>query len=300
MRGGTSGVVLEGVIKRYPAVTALDGVDLELAGEGIVGLVGVNGAGKTTLLSVLCGFARPSKGSVRIFGKPPSRAYRRLGYMPEQPYYHRLISARRLLRTMAAMRRIPLRQRGARCREALELVGLGQAASRPLSQMSKGMLQRFGVAQAIVADPDVLVMDEPMSGLDPVGQKDFRDIIAGMRRPGRIVLISSHMLYHVERMCDTVVFMDAGRILYQGPPSGDPTVPRAVTIRLTRPITTDQAAWLEQAGARLRDTVEIEIPGADKRAANRVLSYLIEQDLQIDRLDRSTTLEQLFLEVVGR
>lgn len=193
-------ISLSGVTKRYQRQMALGGVDLELGTEGIVGLVGRNGAGKTTLLHVLSGFVRPSGGRVRVFDTSPQRAYRRIGFMPELPNYHRSHSAYALLKLLSSTRGLPLKGRSARCRDVLEQVGLGAEGGKQLARYSKGMLQRFGLAQAILSDPDLLILDEPMSGLDPMGQKDFRDIIGGFARAGRIVIVSSHLLFHVERM----------------------------------------------------------------------------------------------------
>lgn|GEM_PF-4355861 len=138
-------ISLSGVTKRYQQQTALCGVDLELEAEGIVGLVGRNGASKTTLLHILSGFVRPSGGRVRVFGMSPERAYRRIGFMPELPNYHRSHSAYALLKLLSSMRGLPLRGRSARCRDVLDRVGLGAEGGKQLARYSKGMLQRFGI-----------------------------------------------------------------------------------------------------------------------------------------------------------
>ena len=199
---------------RRRRVTAVEGVDLEVQEGEIFGFVGPNGAGKTTTIKILMGLIYPTRGRAFIFEDPiPSqRAKSRLGYLPENPAYYEFLTGREALHFYARLSRVPAEVRARRCDELLEQVGLGPAADRQIRKYSKGMQQRLGLAQALVGDPSLVILDEPMSGLDPVGRKEVRDLILDLKRRGKTVFFSTHILPDVETLCDRVGVILGGRL----------------------------------------------------------------------------------------
>jgi ABC-2 type transport system ATP-binding protein len=199
-------------------VTAVDDVSLEVQEGEIFGFVGPNGAGKTTTIKILMGLIFPSRGSAFIFDAPiPSQASKaRIGYLPENPSYHEFLTGGEALRFFATLSGVPRREQDRRCGELLELVGLSAAADRQIRKYSKGMQQRLGIAQALVSDPALVVLDEPMSGLDPIGRKEMRDLILELKRRGKTIFFSTHILPDVESLCDRVGMIDKGRLVEIG------------------------------------------------------------------------------------
>jgi ABC-2 type transport system ATP-binding protein len=208
-----------GLEKRYGTTQALAGVDLEVGEGELVGLLGPNGAGKSTLVKIVCGLVRPTGGSAEVCGAPAgSRAARSsLGYLAELfrfPGWYRADELLELHQRLAGSRG------GATERaELLELVGLADAHRRRVEEMSKGMQQRLGLAQALVGSPPLLLLDEPTSALDPVGRLTVRELLEELRRRGHTVLLNSHLLSEVELVCDRVVIIDRGRVVAAGRPS---------------------------------------------------------------------------------
>lgn len=200
------------VRKRYGKTTALDGVTLHVRRGEAIGIIGPNGAGKTTLMATLLGLVDPDSGSVLIAGNSPHSlaTKRRIGYVPERIGFSRWMSGRALVDVHA-------RLCGIRDRRAVEAmltrVGLEPAAwDRPLKKYSRGMLQRAALAQALIGRPEILLLDEPTSGIDPVGAVRFREIVAELKAAGVTVVLNSHQLDQMERICDRVAFLRAGRI----------------------------------------------------------------------------------------
>ncbi|MCM2276762.1 MAG: ABC transporter ATP-binding protein [Oligoflexia bacterium] len=197
----------------------LHGVSFTVPERSIVGFLGANGAGKTTLIHLLVGLRKPFRGQVRVFGldsqTPEARA--RIGYLPERPYFHDHLTGEGLLGyfgALAGMRRAAVRDR---IPAVLSAVGMSHAGKTELRKYSKGMLQRIGIAQALLHDPEFLVLDEPMSGLDPLGRKEMRELILKLAGEGRTVFFSSHVIPDVEAICDQVVLIQKGRLLGNGP-----------------------------------------------------------------------------------
>jgi ABC-2 type transport system ATP-binding protein len=186
------------------------------ANEGeIFGYLGPNGAGKTTTMKLAMGLLRPTSGRILRFGSPSNSAAarKRMGFLPEQPYFYQHLSAFELLEFYGEMFGLSRRETARRAEELLEVVGLTNSRNTEISKFSKGMLQRIGLAQAMVNDPDLVVLDEPLSGLDPVGRREIRDLILGLKSRGKTVFFSSHILQDVEMICDRVAILSAGRIL---------------------------------------------------------------------------------------
>jgi ABC-2 type transport system ATP-binding protein len=200
-------------------VRAVDDVSFTVGQNEIFGFLGPNGAGKTTTLKMLMGLIFPSSGAAKLFGRPVGdrAAKRRLGFLPENPYFYDYLSGEELLDLMGRLFGLDGAERKKRARTLLERVGLQRAADRALRKYSKGMVQRLGIAQALINDPELVVLDEPMSGLDPIGRKEIRDLIVELKREGKTVLFSTHILSDVELICDRVAMLVGGRMRDVGP-----------------------------------------------------------------------------------
>jgi ABC-2 type transport system ATP-binding protein len=214
-------VQVRDLTKRYPGVVALDGLSLELE-PGIIGLVGANGAGKSTLLKILLGLLQPTSGSARVLGCDVARdgvgLRRLLGYLPEHDCLPPDVSATEFVTHMARMSGLPAGAARERAAEMLRHVGLFEERYRLIGGYSTGMKQRVKLAQALVHDPRLLVLDEPTNGLDPDGRRDMLQLIERTGREfGIAIIVSSHLLGEVERVCDQVVALEGGRLRHAGP-----------------------------------------------------------------------------------
>ncbi|GAB4366923.1 MAG: ABC transporter ATP-binding protein [Elainellaceae cyanobacterium] len=201
-------------------VVTLNHCSLQVYQGETFGLLGQNGAGKTTLLKILLGIVRPTSGQGLLLGKPlGDRAVKqRVGYLPENPYFYDYLTGWEFLQYAANLFQIPDSVQRRRIPELLELVGLAQSAARKkqLRQYSKGMLQRVGMAQALINDPEVVFLDEPMSGLDPLGRYQIREIVLSLKAQGKTIFFNSHVLSDVEKICDRVAILARGEILCMG------------------------------------------------------------------------------------
>jgi len=207
------------LVKRYGGTVALAGVELEVEPGELVGLLGPNGAGKSTLVKIACGLVRPSGGEALVAGQPAGSAEARaaIGYLAELFRFPEWLRADELL---SLHQRLAGSEGGRTERsELLELVGLDDAARTKVGAMSKGMQQRLGIAQALVGSPRVLMLDEPTSALDPVGRRIVRNLLLELKRRGVAVLLNSHLLSEVERVCDRVTILVGGRIIARGSPA---------------------------------------------------------------------------------
>jgi len=214
------------VVKDYPRglfgrdrLRAVDGVTLQVSAGEALGLLGPNRAGKTTLVKLLLSLCRPTSGNVIRLGRPASdrSTLARIGYVHENPAFPRYLSAEALLHYFGSLTLLPEPTVRKRVPELLELTGLTDRAREPISRFSKGMVQRLGLAQALLNEPDLLVLDEPNEGLDLVGRQLVRDIVQRQKNRGGAVLFVSHVLTEVEKMCDRVAVLVAGKIEYLGP-----------------------------------------------------------------------------------
>ncbi|MBK7396785.1 MAG: ABC transporter ATP-binding protein [Myxococcales bacterium] len=280
-------------------VQAVRGVSFEVNAGEIVGLIGPNGSGKTTTIKCLMGLSAPTAGSLEIRGVRTSEpaARERVGFLPENPYVYPYLTPREFVDLCARLSSVPAAERPARTAEVIERVGITYAADRPVGRLSKGMLQRTGLAAALVADPELLVLDEPMSGLDPLGRREVRDLVFEERRRGRTVLFSSHVLSDVEALCDRVVILHKGRVVERG--TMRELVNRSATmIELTlRGVDEAARARLSTHGAVLRaldQELVLEVEGEE--ALTAVLAEALATKVQVvSAVPRKDSLEDLFV-----
>ncbi|MEY2746548.1 MAG: hypothetical protein RL112_1590 [Planctomycetota bacterium] len=215
---------VENLVKRYRTslfgreVRALDGVTISVGRGSVFGLLGPNGAGKSTLVKVLLGLVRGHEGRASLHGLPPgdARSRRKVGFLPEAHRMPGYLTGRELLRIYGMMSGCTREEIEARVPALLERMGMTQAADRKIAGYSKGMQQRIGLAQALVHDPELLFLDEPTDGVDPVGRMAIRELVAELKAQGKTIFINSHLLLEVEQMCDRIVIMDKGRIVREG------------------------------------------------------------------------------------
>ncbi len=211
-------VKLEGVVKTFGPVRAVDGLSLAVRQGEIMGFLGANGAGKTTTIKMLLGFFRPEQGRVEVLGGDPCEPATRskIGFMPETAYYYPYLNVRELLAFYGGLCGMDKGAVERRSEALIPRVGLSAAGKRPLRTYSKGMLQRAGIAQALLHDPDLLILDEPFTGLDPLARIQLRDIIIDLRRQGKTVFFSSHELSEAELICDRVAILKQGGLVSCG------------------------------------------------------------------------------------
>ena len=275
----TPALAVHGLAKRYGAVEALAGVDLEVGEGELVGLLGPNGAGKSTLVKIACGLVRPSRGTAEVRGARAGslEARRRLGYLAELFRFPGWYSADELL---ALHQRLSGSSGEAAERtELLELVGLTEARDRRVEEMSKGMQQRLGIAQALVGAPPLLLLDEPTSALDPVGRRTVRLLLEELRRRGTSVLLNSHLLSEIELVCDRVVILLRGAVVAEGSPA---ELSRARGVE----IETDEGTLVHE--------------GAGRDDVPRLVAELVAAGRKVYGVRVLTsTLEETYLEAVG-
>jgi ABC-2 type transport system ATP-binding protein len=288
--------------RRFSSVTALDEVSLDLPVGGVIGLVGPNGSGKSTLIRTLLGLIRPTSGDAAVLGHPistPRRYAARVGVMIESPAFVPGLSARANLTSLAHLHGTPRR----RVDEVLAEVGLAGRDREPVRRFSLGMKQRLGIAAALLHDPELLILDEPTNGLDPAGIVEIRALLQGLARGGRTVVVSSHLLSELEAICDHLVIIRFGRLLFAGPMSAMLERTRAhIDIAAEHPAETDRLATaLAEAGWQVATSDEgVRVSAGGERAAdlNRAATAA---GITLSRLVVvQDSLEEIFLEMTGR
>ena len=288
-----------GLTKRFGTRVAVDGVDLGIPAGCAFGCLGPNGAGKTTLLRMVLGLTRATSGEARLLGHPMPAgrtvALARVGAIVEEPRFHRYLTGRENLNIVAAAREPAAHTRIA---GALERVGLADRADERVKGYSLGMRQRLGVARALLGDPELLVLDEPMNGLDPAGMEELRIMIRRLVAEGRAVVLSSHLLDEVEKTCDAIAIIDQGRVILQGridELTGDSTTVLVATNDDARalPLLADFRPELTDDGLRVHST--------DVATTARLNRLLVEAGLDVHRLEpERISLERRFLEITSR
>jgi ABC-2 type transport system ATP-binding protein len=304
---GDWAVETHGLTKRFGDNVAVNGVELLVPRGCAFGYLGPNGAGKTTLIRVLLGLTHADAGSMSLLGYPVPRhrdkALARVGAIVDEPRFHSHLTGRQNLQILAAARERDSRDR---IGPSLERVGLAQRADDKVAKYSMGMRQRLGVAACLIGDPQLLILDEPMNGLDPAGMHEMRDMILSLVAEGRTVVLSSHLLDEVERTCDAVAIVDRGNIIRQGPIS-ELLAGTSVELQIecSEP---DRALSLVSAtniGGHVTvgpDQLAITLPaGTARDVIAEVNRVLVEGGISVYRLqEMQASLEQWFLQVTSR
>jgi len=279
-------------------------LDFQIRDNEVFGYLGGNGAGKTTTFKLMLGLIRPDRGEIRFWGRSAEDRQTRalIGYLPEQPYFHAYLTGREALDFYAGLFGMPGKQRKKRIGALLDLVGLAQAQHTRLHKYSRGMLQRIGIAQALVNDPRLLILDEPMSGLDPMGRKAMRDIILSCRDQGKTIIFSSHIISDVEMICDRAGILANGRlrqtIALDGTLASDDS-PREITC---------QGGILDLSGIDSRKNITHLVRGnrhiisaADKKTADRVMEKIRTQGLELVSFSApGKRVEEIYLTSTGQ
>jgi ABC-2 type transport system ATP-binding protein len=301
-------VETSGLTKRFGDRVAVDDVDLRVPHGSAFGYLGPNGAGKTTLIRMLLGLTSVTSGTMHLLGRPVpaerATALARVGAIVEEPRFHGHLTGRENLTVIAAAREP---EAHARIDGALARTGLSQRADERVKRYSLGMRQRLGVARSLLADPELLILDEPTNGLDPAGIREFREMIRGFVAEGRTVLLSSHLLDEVEKICDAVAIVDRGRVVMQGPIAelaggGEDTIliatsdeERALALLAENRAVASAVVEANGIRVRLRPDVEAE-PAADDLGRRLVLAGLAIRRFEPTR----ASLEQRFLDITSR
>jgi ABC-2 type transport system ATP-binding protein len=275
-------VTVEGLSKVFPvrfhrqSITAVRDLNLRIEAGEVYGLLGPNGSGKSTTLKIILGLVSPTRGRTKIFGSDSSQVESReaVGFLPENPYFYKFLTGEETLRFFGKLCRLNGARLKSRIRELLELVGLTNARDRRLGTYSKGMLQRIGLAQALINEPQLVVLDEPTAGVDPTGSRDIRNLIVGLKRRGATVLLSSHLLTQVQEICDRVGILARGALVREG--------------------------RLEELVA-IENRSELVLENASEALVNEIEKLAANSNAKLIERRRSTaTLERLFLDATGK
>ena len=294
---------IDGLTKRYPGVTALDGLTIELP-RGLVGLVGANGAGKTTMFRLLLGLSKPTEGRIEVCGidvaADPIAVRSRLGYMPEHDCLPLDQTAADVVSTFGELSGLPARAARQRASDILDLVGLDEARFRPIGGFSTGMRQRTKLAQALVGDPELVLLDEPTAGLDPLGREEMLALVARLGTFGISVMMATHLLDDVQQVCEHVVMIDAGRLVVSG--GTDSLLERTGLVTVDVGTRGDELiaglAIVGLAAVAADGLVEVTVEG--NQQLDLLRDVVAEHRLPLYRLStRLTSLDEVFLRLAG-
>ena len=272
-------IAVEGLTKVFPvpfhrqSIVAVRDLNLHIEAGEVYGLLGPNGSGKSTTLKIILGLVSPTRGRTKIFGRDSSLVQSReaVGFLPENPYFYKFLTGEETLRFFGKLCRLNGSRLKDLVRELLELVGLTNARDQRLSTYSKGMLQRIGLAQALINEPKLVVLDEPTAGVDPAGSRDIRNIIVDLKQRGVTVLLSSHLLGQVQEICDRIGILARGALVREG--------------------------GLEELLA-IENRSELILENASETLVNEIEELATNSNAKlIERRRSTTTLERLFLEV---
>jgi len=255
-------------------VRALKALDLEVQRGEIFGLLGPNGSGKTTTIKLLLGLLFPTSGEALVFGRDATEVTKneRLGYLPEESYLYRFLNAEETLDFYGRLFNMTAAKRRERTRELINLVGLNWAKRRQLKEYSKGMTRRIGLAQALINDPELILLDEPTTGLDPIGIREMKDLILELKKHGKTIIMCSHLLADVQDVCDRIAILHQGELKELG---------RVDSL------------------LKVRDVTDIRVQGLSEQAKEEIKAVIERSGGKLQSMDNPTsTLEELFLSIV--
>jgi ABC-2 type transport system ATP-binding protein len=290
----------ENLYKSYDDLPVLNGLNLSVPQGQVYGLLGPNGSGKSTLIHLLLGFLRPTKGTLRVFGQPDLEQVRgRVGYLPERLRYHLRYSGREYLRYLGKFSDLREPQLSARVEQELGAVGLLEAADRRLATYSKGMLQRLGIAQALLSDPDILLIDEPTSGLDPAGQREMLELLIEVRNRNHTIFLTTHFLDEIELLCDTVGILFGGKLATEIDVQSLRAPGRNALIKVAT-TTPELVARLQRLSPAVRcNDREISLQPNSPALQAQVLRALLDAQIPIIALEpQGRPLEEIYMRVV--
>jgi ABC-2 type transport system ATP-binding protein len=287
------------------SVRALDGVSLDVPEGAIFGLLGPNGAGKTTLVKILLGLVHPSAGSAELFGQPAQRpaARERIGFLPENHRFPGFLTAEQTLHVYGRLANVPADARAERVSDLLGQVGLAKRRDTKVKTFSKGMLQRLGLAQALLNEPDLLFLDEPTAGVDPVGRRGIRDLVLELRDAGTTIFLNSHLLSEVEKVCSKVAILREGKLVREGTIDELTAVERVYDIVATPVpdrIANDAGLSLSPDSAPTNpDLRQYRVQAEDRSTLNALLDRLRSAEVEIESITPlRRSLEDYFIDVV--
>src|SRR5947209_17647569 len=300
----TAAIEIENLTKDYPfgflhlkKKTSLEGLTMSVNTGEVFGFLGPNGAGKSTTIKLLMRLIFPTAGTARILGKSISDVsmHADIGYLPEQPYFYDYLTAAELLDYFARFHDLTAADRKERVQRMLKKVGLETARKIQLRKYSKGMLQRVGLAQAILHDPKVVILDEPMSGLDPVGRREVRDIILELKRDGKTVMFSTHILSDAETLCDRVGVIVGGKLRGVGAP-GKLVDMKTQGMEILVELTGTSNAPLRSKQTRTGECYRLQVAEEDLYASIERLRVAVERIMSVSQV--RATLEEFFMNLV--
>lgn len=304
-------IAVSGLVKTYTSafgkkeIHALRGVDLNVERGEVFGLLGPNGAGKTTLVKILLGIVRATSGQGHLLGRPihEPKARMRVGYLPEGHRFPEFLTAVQMLDLYGQMAGVPGPKRKARIPYLLERVGMAEWGDTKIKKFSKGMMQRVGLAQALLNEPDVVFLDEPTDGVDPIGRREIRDILVWMRDEGKTIFLNSHLLSEIEQVCTRVAILTKGEVVREG------TIAELTTASLTYTITCSplSASILQRLGALVevvdgarQDLHRYRVQTDDRHQLNAVIDQLRNEHVAIEAIaPQRQSLEEYFIDVVS-
>lgn len=293
-------IAISNVHKAYGQLQVLKGINLEVQRGEVFGLLGPNGAGKTTLTHTILGLLTPDDGIVRVFGSAdPARLSARIGYLPERPRYHTQFTGREFLKALGRLSNLRGTQMLDRVDAVIDLVGLNQAAERRIGTYSKGMLQRIGIAQAVLHQPDLLIVDEPASGLDPGGQREMALLLRTLSEAGHTIFLCTHQLTEVARLCDRIGVLVSGRLDHTASLAELRAQGHSATITVVD-LPRNTAVALEQVGPQVRcDRVSVTLfPTSDELLALVLRRLLDDEVVIVSVVPEADALEQFYLRAV--
>lgn len=284
-------------------VTALNQVTLSVDTGHIFGLLGPNGAGKTTLIKILLGILYPTSGMAKVFGQPINTiaVKEKIGYLPENHRYPEFLKGGEVLDYFARLSGVEKQRREANKKRLLQLVNMEKWQHTKLKKYSKGMLQRLGLAQAMMNDPDILFLDEPTDGVDPIGRKEIRDILHRLQEEGKTIFLNSHLLSEVETTCDQVAILDRGKLLRTGTVEELTSPSKTLRFQVSK-IPEEVLKGLHKFSLKVElENSSLHVTCANQKRINSVIDYLRQHNIDIRSiLPHRKSLEESFIEILKK